>query len=122
MDQIVDEPLVEGVYQSLLDFLQISPTRDAKSLPQGRFMKNDTFAVFKVFPEEGGIVWGMVSSNTNGMPSRYVPLRVNNHPKVILLKKFADAGGSNSDLVSAINNLERAVTLQTAALIELARK
>jgi hypothetical protein len=99
----MDEPLVEGVYKSLLDYLQISPKRDSNSMPIGRYMKDDTFVVFKVFPEEKGIVWGMVSSNVDGLGSKFVPLRVNNHPKVILMKRFEDT--SQLDLISALRAL-----------------
>jgi len=114
MDGQIEEPLVEGVYKSLLNYLQISPKRESNSSPVGRYMKDDTFAVFKVFPEENGIVWGMVSSNVDGLPSRFVPLRVNNHPKAILIKKFADddqdgLADAIRDQTFAIRNLTDAI-------------
>lgn len=113
METTVEEPLVEGVYKSLLDYLQISPKRDANLPPVGRYMKDDTFVVFKVFPEEKGIVWGMVSSNLDGSPSKVVPLRVNNHPKAILMKKFASENDS-------ANNLAKALNANTNALLDVA--
>lgn len=100
---IIEEPLVEGAYVALLDNLQIRPKMDTTVPSVGLFKNGETFAVFQVFPEVNGIVWGRISSNTNGLPSRFVGLRVNNHPKAQLLKRFADE--DQRDLVSALREL-----------------
>lgn len=55
----------------------------------GRYSNGEPFSVYEVYPETGGIVWGRVSSNTGGGTSKYVALRVNNHPKVMFEKPFA---------------------------------
>jgi hypothetical protein len=47
----------------------------------GKFSQGEPFTVLEVYPENGGILWGRVSSNVGGGSSRYVALRVNNHPK-----------------------------------------
>lgn len=52
----------------------------------GGYRNGELFTVYEVFPEVGGIVWGKVSSNAGGGTARYVALRVNNHPKVQMVK------------------------------------
>ncbi len=81
----------------------------------GAFKNGEPFTVFEVYPEDKGIVWGRVSSNTGGGQARFVALRVNNHPKVRLERAFA---GTTSDLVTAVNGLTNAVTTLTGAIKE----
>lgn len=104
---IIEEPLVEGAYMALLDNLQIRPKMDTTVPSVGLFKNGETFAVFQVYPEVNGIVWGRISSNTNGLPSRFVGLRVNNHPKAQLVKRFADE--DQKELVDAIRDLAFAI-------------
>jgi hypothetical protein len=112
---IIQEPLVEGVYQSLLDWLQISTKRDPLSANVGRLMKDEFFFVFQVYPEENGIVWGRISSNIDGLGLRVVPLRVANRPKAILVKKLAGNDDGNN-LVTTIGELTTAINDLTAEL------
>ncbi len=100
---IIEEPLVAGAYMALLDNFQIRPKMDTTVPSVGQFKNGETFTVFQVFPEVNGIVWGRISSNTNGLPSRFVGLRVNNHPKAQLVERFADEDQNN--LIAALRDL-----------------
>jgi len=102
----MDEQLVPGAYTALIDNLQIRPKMDAVGLSLGAFKNGEPFTVFEVYPEVNGIVWGRISSNTGGGSSRYVGLRVNNHPKAKLEKAFT---GTYDDLASAIRELAEAI-------------
>lgn len=116
---IIQEPFIPGVYAADLNDLNIRTKRETISPTVGSFKKDEMFPVFEVFPEEQGIVWGRISSNVNGAPSRFVGLRVNNHIKAHLVQPFAGASG-NDDLVRAIKDLTFEVRSLSNSVQELA--
>lgn len=82
-----EEPFVPGAYTATQK-LNIRAAMNSTAQLVGGYSNGEPFTVFEVYPEKDGIVWGRVSSNTGGGSSRYVALRVNNHPKVTLEKAF----------------------------------
>lgn len=103
---IIEEPFVEGAYQADINDLKIRTKRETTALSFGAFKKDDMFLVFEVYPEDkDGIVWGRISSNTDGAMSKFVGLRVLKNYKAHLVKKFE----SENDLAQAINKLTDAV-------------
>lgn len=105
---IIEEPMVEGVYAADLNDLQIRTKRETIAPSVGSFKKDEMFPVFEVFPEENGILWGRISSNLNGAPSRFVGLRVGKNIKAHLVKKFASPS-NDSNLATSIDRLTEAI-------------
>lgn len=105
----MEEQLVPGDYTSLVD-LFIRSQMDTQSVTNrvGTYARGLPFAVYEVYPEKNGIVWGRVSSNTGSGTSRYVGLRVANQLKAHLEKAF-DIGLANDPLVNAIRDLTAAI-------------
>jgi hypothetical protein len=114
----MEEQMVEGEYEVLpdIDYVFIRPTTSTTVKDVGAYYKNERFTVYEVKPEVNGIVWGRVCSNATGK-LRFVGLRVNNHPKAVLVKPFAPPAIFNDDaLVNAIDGLTVAVKAATAEL------
>lgn len=101
----MDEPLVEGDYTALVDLNIRAAARTMGNIPVGVYSKGVPFTVYQVYPEDNGIVWGRVSSNTGSGTSRFVGLRVNNQIKAHLEKAFKPERDSQEDLVAAIREL-----------------
>lgn len=106
----IEEPLVPGAFTVIVDLLQIRPSMNTINAPVGVFRNGEPFTVFEVYPERDGIIWGRISSNTGGGVSRYVGLRVNNHPKARLELRFenqarVDLGEAIAVLTSSIREL-----------------
>ena len=118
----MEEQMVPGDYTAV-ETLNIRSQMNTKNLNNivGGYTNGVPFTVYQVYPETGGIVWGRVSSNTGDGSSRYVGLRVNNHVKARLEKAFKP-DANDGDLVTALAGLTAAITLQTVALRDLARK
>ena len=106
----MNEPLVPGAYTALLDILYIRPQMSTTVPSVGGFKSGEPFTVFEVYPAVNGIVWGRISSNTGGGQSRYVGLRVNNHPKAKLERAFA-VDDVYASLASAIHELAAAIKI-----------
>lgn len=101
----MDEPLVEGDYTALVDLNIRATMKTMGNIPVGVYHKGVPLTVYQVYPEENGIVWGRVSSNTGSGMGRYVGLRVNNHVKAHLEKAFKPDRDPQESLAAAINNL-----------------
>lgn len=86
----VPEPFVPGDYSCLIDRLVIRSQRDATSKELGSYYKDQHFFVFEVYPEEGGIVWGRVSSSTDQGYGRYIGMRVGPNKKVTLERAYEE--------------------------------
>jgi len=103
-----EEPLVPGDYTTLVD-LKIRSQMDTESVTNqvGTYMRGLPFAVFQVYPEKNGIIWGRISSNTGAGTSRYVGLRVANNMKAKLEKAFETTPNSDPQvaLTEAIKEL-----------------
>lgn len=114
----VSEEMVPGAYTALVD-LKIRSQMDTKSMTNqvGVYSRGVPFTVYEVYPEKDGIVWGRVSSNVGDGTSRFVGLRVANQLKAHLEKAMEEV-----DLAKAVRSLADAVTLQTVALRDLARR
>lgn len=101
----LEEQMVEGDYTALVNLNIRATMKTVGNLPVGAYFKGVPFTVYEVYPEENGIVWGRVSSNTGSGTSRFVGLRVTNQMKAHLEKAFNPQVNPNDSLVQAINNL-----------------
>ena len=112
------ESFAPGLYKIVteLDYLEIRAARSSTSPSRGRYYKNDTFPIYKVFPEMGGIIWGAASSNP--VESIAVGMRVSNHDKVIFIAPLPGTPDSaDTDVVAALKENTAALRENTAALL-----
>lgn len=116
------EQMVPGDYTALG---VINIRLQMKTMPAsnqvGGYMNGTSFRVYQVYSEANGIVWGRVSSNIGEGQARYVALRVNNNVKAKLEKAFEEET-RNDPMVEALEGLDKAITLLTISVRELAQK
>jgi hypothetical protein len=105
----MQEEMVPGDYTALVD-LKIRAQMETQSTTNqvGVYGRGVPFTVYQVYPEDKGIVWGRVSSNTGNGTSRYVGLRVINNVKAKLEKAFEVEAGGN-EIIKALKGIENAI-------------
>ena len=105
----MDEQMVPGDYTALVD-LRIRSQMDTQSIANqvGVYTRGVPFTVYEVYPEQNGILWGRVSSNTGAGVARYVGLRVTNQLKAKLEKAF-DIKPDNDPIVQALDRVADAI-------------
>jgi hypothetical protein len=108
-------PFKPGLYQIATDltFLEIRASRSSTVPSVGKYFKNDTFSIYNVYPESGGIIWGATSSNP--AETKAVGMRVENRDKVIFVAPFPNTAGTDDstdgsgDVATALREIAAAI-------------
>lgn len=73
----------------------------------GGYRNGQPFTVYQVYPEQNGIVWGRVSSNTGEGQARYVALRVNQNAKAKMERAFDEEPEPSPNVEVWINSVDQ---------------